>query len=147
MKRFFLDTSALVKIYHHEDGTEYCMDLYKGPSHLMISQLACVEFQSAVFRMYRENELNKNALRAVLEKFTSDCDDRYEILHIASLIFDEACKLLSRYGESYGLRTLDSLQLAFFINYSEINDDTFLCADKKLSSVCKQEGVNVVFVK
>ena len=45
----------------------------------------------------------------------SGCEERYEVLHVASLVYDEACRLLSRYSGNYGLRTLDSLQLATFL--------------------------------
>lgn len=37
MKRYFLDTSALVKIYHREDGSDYCLDLYLSKAHIIIS--------------------------------------------------------------------------------------------------------------
>jgi predicted nucleic acid-binding protein len=71
MKRYFLDTSALVKIYHREVGSDFCLNLYTGQAHLSISELARVELQSAVFRKYREKELNETALKAVLSRKAS----------------------------------------------------------------------------
>ena len=126
MKRYFLDTSALVKIYHREAGSDYCLELYTNESHLIISELARVEFHSALFRKQREKDLNAKALKAVLQKFTYDCASRYEILTVASLVYDDACSLLSRYATVYGLRTLDSLQLATFINFCEKSQDYFV---------------------
>lgn len=146
MKRYFLDTSALVKIYHREAGSDFCLKIYAGQAHLIISELAKVELQSTIFRKFREKELNSTALRAVLEKFECDCEDRYEVLHVASPVYDEACGLLSRHGELHGLRTLDSLQLATFLNYCEKEQDGFVCADKKLSAIVEHENVQVVFV-
>jgi predicted nucleic acid-binding protein len=146
MKRYFLDTSALVKIYHREGGSDFCLELYSNHSHIIISELARVELHSAVYRKQCEKQLNVKALNAVLKMFKQDCEIRYEVLQIASLVYDEACNLLSRYAITHGLRTLDSLQLAAFQNYCEKSQDCFVCADKKLSEVVECEGIQTVFV-
>ena len=146
MKRYFFDTSALVKIYHREDGSDFCLELYANHSHIIISELARVELYSAVYRKQREKQLNVKALNAVLKMFKQDCEGRYEVLQVASLIYDEACSLLSRYSNLYGLRTLDSLQLATFLNYCEKDQDCFVCADKKLTAVVECEGIQTIFV-
>ena len=146
MKRYFLDTSALVKIYHREDGSDYCLELYANRSDIIISELARVELHSAVYRKQREKQLNIKALNAVVKMFRQDCDEKYEVLQIASLVYDEACSLLSRYSNLYGLRTLDSLQLATFLNYCEKDRDCFVCADKKLTAVVECEGIQTIFV-
>jgi len=101
--------------------------------------------RSAIFRKQRETELSAEAVKAVLQRFEYDCKERYEVLHVASFVCDEACSLLSRYGV-FGLRTLDSLQFATFLTYCEKDRDHFVCGDKKLSAVGEQEGVKTVFV-
>lgn len=146
MKRYFFDTSALVKIYHREAGSEYCLELYSNQSHLIISELARVELHLAVYRKQREKDLNAKALKAVLQRFVFDSEERYEVLQIGSLVYDDACSLLSKYAVVYGLRTLDSLQLATFLNYCEREKDSFVCADKKLSAVVECEGIRAIFV-
>ena len=146
MKRYFLDTSALVKIYHREDGSDYCLDLYLSNAHIIISELARVELHSALYRKQREKQLNVKALNAVRKMFKQDCEGRYEVLQVASLVYDEASSLLSRYATMYGLRTLDSLQLATFLNYCEKDQDCFVCADKKLPAVVECEGIQTIFV-
>jgi len=146
MKRYFLDTSALVKIYHREAGSGFCLELYSSHSHIIISELARVELHSAVYRKQREKQLSVKALNAVLKMFKQDCEGRYEVLQIASLVYDESCSLLSRYASLHGLRTLDSLQLATFINYCEKDQDCFVCADKKLSAIVECEGIQTVFL-
>lgn len=69
------------------------------------------------------------------------------MLQLASLIYDDACGLLTQHSSAYGLRTLDSLQLATFLNYCEKDQDSFVCADKKLFDVVKSEGVDAIFFK
>jgi predicted nucleic acid-binding protein len=146
VKRYFLDTSALVKIYHREAGSDFCLARYADQSPLIISELARVELHSAIFRKQREKELSAKAVKAVLQRFECDCEVRFEVLHVASLVYDEACRLLSRYAGAHGLRTLDSLQLATFLTYCEKDEDCFVCADRKLSAVVEKEGVQAVFV-
>lgn len=146
MRRYFFDTSALVKIYHREAGSDYCLARYVEQSPLIISELARVELHSAIFRKQRDKELSAKVMKVVLQRFECDCEERYEVLHVASLVYDEACRLLSRYAGSHGLRTLDSLQLATFLTYCEKDHDSFVCADRKLSTVVEREGITVVFV-
>ena len=50
----------------------------------------------------------------------------------ASPVMDEARYLMRRHGRSKSLRTLDSLQLAFFLVYCD-DEDVFLCADRRNS--------------
>lgn len=42
MKRFFFDTSALLKIYHREEGTDSCLNIYNSSDVIVISELARV---------------------------------------------------------------------------------------------------------
>ncbi len=146
MKRYFFDTSALVKVYHREEGSDFCLKIYSSQSPIIISELARVELLSALYRKHREKQLNAKALQAVLRIFKLDCNDRYEVLQLASLIYDDACGLLTQHSSIYGLRTLDSLQLATFLNYCEKDQDSFVCADKKLFDVVKSEGVDAIFI-
>jgi len=144
--RHFFDTSALVKIYHREAGSDFCLARYADQSPLIISELARVELHSAIYRKQRDKELSAKALKAVMQRFECDCEERYEVLHVASLVYDEACRLLSRYVGHYGLRTLDSLQLATFLTYCEKEQDVFVCADRRLAGVAEREGIKVVVV-
>jgi len=61
--RYFFDTSALVKIYHREPGSEYCLDLYLGCSHLIISELARVELHSAILRKHGEKKSERKGFK------------------------------------------------------------------------------------
>ncbi len=126
MSGFFLDTSALVKIYHREAGTDFLLGLYHGRDSLLISELTQVELRSTVFRKFRERRLDAQALDAVLRRFSWDCLQRFKVLPVVSLVFDAACGLLNLHGRERGLRTLDSIQLATFLNYRETDRDNFV---------------------
>jgi len=75
VKRYFLDTSALVKIYHRENGSDFCMSRYADQSPLIISELARVELHSAIFRKQQEKELSSKVAKVVLQRFECDCEE------------------------------------------------------------------------
>ncbi len=57
--RFFFGTSALVKFFYIESGTEFVTQIMEHPaSEIWISDLARLEFTSALFRRYRNNTLD-----------------------------------------------------------------------------------------
>jgi uncharacterized protein len=55
MKLFF-DTSALVKFFHQEHGTEKVTGLIEN-NEIWLSELTRIEFMSALFRRYRSRVL------------------------------------------------------------------------------------------
>ena len=141
--RYFLDTSALVKIYHKETGTAKVLNIHKSQNAIAISELSQVEFISTVYRKFRDKEINKETLNCLLRKFQFDLENRYEVLMFSSAIIDEARSMLSKYGETKSLRSLDSIQLAFFEVYCE-SKDIFVCSDKKLAEIVELEKYKVL---
>ena len=56
---FYCDTSALVKLYHREAGTERMEEIFRQEDKtLIISELAIVEFYSTLARKMRTGEIN-----------------------------------------------------------------------------------------
>ena len=142
--RYFFDTSSLVKIYHTESGTPEALDIYRNPECTIdISELCRVEFLSAVYRKYRERELNTDTLHALVQKFQDDTDSRYEVLRFSSLVTDEAESLLQRFAGDHSLKSLDSIQFSFFKVYCEA-DTVFVCSDSKLGKMVRSEGFQVI---
>ncbi len=80
MTSYFLDTSALFKIYHKEVGTQVVEELYENPNNtLYISQLSKVEFVSTLFKKLRLKEITIEALQLAENKFAYDCKKRFEV--------------------------------------------------------------------
>lgn len=141
---YFFDTSALVKIYHRESGTSDVLSLYKNYGHLIqISELGRVELISTIHRKLREGEITSETRDALLEKFHDDIDSRYETLQFSSLVTEEAEILIGIYGKEYSLKTLDSIQFAFFRVYCE-SDTVFVCSDIKFCRLVEKEGFEVL---
>ena len=69
----FFDTSALVKFFHNEDGTETVTNLLNSQeNNIWISELAKLEFLSALHRRFRNNEIDENILKEAIEGFEEE---------------------------------------------------------------------------
>jgi predicted nucleic acid-binding protein len=137
----FLDTSAVVKIYHQEKGTEKFTHYLEGISDelfLTTSDITKIELHSVLLKKYREKEISEKNLSEVFQLFDKDFQ-KYNIILVDRIIKNIALFMLDGLGIKYGIRTLDSLQLAsavFSNNYSKI--DYFVSSDKKLLNIAKE---------
>lgn len=139
--KVFLDTSALVKLYHEEEGTtELLLILEKGFDEIWLSELAMLEFRSALWKKVRTGELPEaNAVR-VVECFESD-HGKFRWVYLEHSIMQLAAELLMKYGEK-GLRTLDSIQLA---TARHLQSPTLVCitSDVLLRSLLEEENLAI----
>lgn len=69
MNRLFFDTSALVKRYYEEPGTETVDTLIEGESTVVISSLAVVETVSAFRRKYNRDGISELQMNRLLSAF------------------------------------------------------------------------------
>ena len=143
---YFLDTSALVKIYHIETGSDSVIEIYGSEDIIIISDLGKIEFLSAIFKKYREKDIDEETVNAVIDRFEDDLKNKYKLLKFSSLVLDEAWSLIKKHAKDFSLRTLDSLQLAFFKTYCE-DDNIFVCADTRLVKIVELEGYEVLVPK
>jgi uncharacterized protein with PIN domain len=142
---FFFDTSALVKIYHDEEGADKVLKIYESEKRITISELTKIEFYSTIYRKYRERAIDLETLNLLIEKFNFDVESRYDILYFSTGITEQAQKLLREHGEGVGIRTLDSLQLSFFDFYCD-QEDTFVCWDTRLINIAKEKNLKVLSI-
>ncbi|MDP2302819.1 MAG: type II toxin-antitoxin system VapC family toxin [Ignavibacteria bacterium] len=136
----FLDTSAVVKIYHQEKGTEKFTQYLTGISEelfLTTSDITKIELHSTLLKKYRENQIDDKNLVEVFQLVDKDFQ-KLSIITVDRFIKNIALSMLDSLGLKYSLRTLDSLQLAsaiFSNNYSRI--DYFVSSDKKFLNIAK----------
>lgn len=108
----FFDTSALAKLFFHEEnGTEEVTDLVNDSANsIWILALTRIEFHSALYRRYRAGELSDEVLQIALTGF----DEQLKAFHIEPMsiaLINEAALFLRRYGKKEGLRTLDAFNI------------------------------------
>ena len=134
---FFLDTSALVKLFHNEPGTDVVTQIIEHPTtEIWLSDLARLEFTSALYRRFRNKELDEIRLHTSFINFEKQFND-FRLEPLNRLVIDEARLLLKKYGKVHGLRTLDALHLGTFSLISE-QGWCFVTADTvEYSSYCR----------
>jgi len=142
MKLFF-DTSALVKYFHEETGSQQIAALIEAKEHeRWISEIARVEFFSALFRRFRNGEINGDELQAASLGFDDELGT-FNVEPMGHSVIAEAAILLQRFGKGHGLRTLDALHLATFNLIAE-QDWRYVVADSALCNVARLLGFEAI---
>src|SRR5436305_12793136 len=103
----FLDTSALGKHYHPEVGSAKVDDLLRDPSSRhFISRLSVVEIQSVFARKVRTGAITPDDFRLLRRRFLTDLTKRkFDLVRMTGQHYQEAERLLRKYGLTQGLRT------------------------------------------
>jgi predicted nucleic acid-binding protein len=141
---YFCDTSAIIKLYHAEIGTDYMESIFSdNQCVIMISELTLVEFDSSVSKKVRTGDITESAKNEAIKNFKKDCQDRFFVNPLDSKIIRSAGKLINRYGNKLSIRTLDALQLGSCL-VEEQKGLHFVCADLRLNKICKLEGVSTI---
>jgi uncharacterized protein with PIN domain len=138
----FIDTSALVKFFHNEEGTEAVTEMLSSQENeIWVSELVRLEFVSALHRRFRNGEIDEKILDEAIEGFEAEIT-RFNMEPLSHVIVREAEDLLKRYGKEYGLGTLDALHLGCFSLISE-SDWLFVSADENLCKAAELMGTKV----
>ncbi len=135
----FLDTSVLVKLYHHEEGTDNLWNFLTSHStnlFLTISDLTLIEFRSAFLKRVRMQEIKLEMVTQVFANFEQDIE-LMNIVEIDKWIKNRAIELLDEHAAIRNIRTLDSLQLSsaiisnesFAIDYFVTRDCFIFCVN------------------
>ena len=134
----FLDTSALVKLYHNEKGSHALRDFLKVQKEelvLSISDISMIEFLSSFMRRVRLHEIPLTKVRNVFLQFRTDALS-FNIIETDTVIKDFSIRLIELHGSEKSLRTLDSLHIAAAIIFNQIIPvNYFLSVDRKQLAV------------
>ena len=141
----FFDTSALLKAFQKEAGTEKVIELLENnENEIVISELTKIEYKSALYRRFRNKELNENSLIELIINF-NEFTETIEIEEINSFTIKKAEELIDNQGKS-GLRTLDAVQFASFV-LVENKVKKFVCADTRLCDIIEKEDYKVIKIE
>ncbi|OFX43537.1 MAG: hypothetical protein A2046_01420 [Bacteroidetes bacterium GWA2_30_7] len=107
----FLDTSSLLKVYHREQDTDEILKLLSQEvENIYLSELAKIEFNSAVWKKVRTKEFIEVKAKEMITHFENDYNN-FLWISIDKETISAAKELIKTYGQD-GLRTLDAIQLA-----------------------------------
>jgi uncharacterized protein len=144
---YYLDTSALAKLYHAEAGSGRMESLAgEADARLIISQLSLIEMQSVFAGKVRTGVIGKAALDQLRGLFFSDlAKRRFEVVLLAHRHYQEAETLVRTYAVDYALRTLDALQLAVALDlrrHGAVSD--LIASDRNLCNLATLLGLTVL---
>ena len=144
MANYYFDTSAFLKFYIEEDGSDTVQALLRdNESHtFIISDLTILEARSAIRRREREGSISAEHAANALEQIDEDAELRFLVQpQLSSMISDAA-----QHIDNHALRTLDSLQLAgcLLSHRSAYPPTTFVCADSRLRTAASREGLSTI---
>lgn len=75
MTGYFLDTSALAKLYHFEQGSDYLDQLIsQGEVAIWISRLSIVEMESVLSGKVRSGKLDNRGVEIARRRFRADLE-------------------------------------------------------------------------
>jgi len=147
MTTYYVDTSALIKRYIDEVGSDWLRATLSAqpPPSIIVVHLVIVEVTSALTRRIREDTLTPTDYVQVQNAFRADCLNEYEMVTAVGDIIDQANRLL----EKHPLRAYDAVHLAAAVVANQqllahgFAPLIFLSADGRLNKAATAEGLAV----
>ncbi len=133
--RYYFDTSALLKRYIKESGSEVIDDTIDKAHEILVSALTHIEAISALRRLLSEGKICKADYKNIKSELDKDFKD-FTILPILQKTLNKAYQIV----DAEDLRTLDAIQLATVIIASE-NIDKLVAADQRLLSAADNNNI------
>ena len=144
MASYYFDSSALLKLYIDEQGTEEVIRLVGDPNcnHMAIMRLTVLECRSAIRRRERSGDVSNLVANQAIGRIEDDALSKYFVQPLTEGVFKEAKRLM----DVRPLKTLDALQLAgcLSIRSSLSSPFAFVCADTRLCEAANLEGVETL---
>ena len=147
MSTYYLDTSALIKRYVTESGTDWVRSLTnEWAGHLLLTaRVTIVEVYSALARRKREGTVPAEICDMVEQAFTEHCATEYEFVELDMRVIPLARDLLARHP----LKAYDAVQLASAVlaNNALVANGLphliFVSSDEQLNRAATGEGLKV----
>jgi len=154
MPVFYLDTSAVLKRYRSEQGTDVVDSIYDErftptivksvfqgvrSDVLVTSHFTCLELESVAARMFRGRLLDEKAYNALLNAFARDLEQHVTVLPVSSDRMVDAIEA----ARSYALRPGDALHAATARHAMTSAQDEvmFVCSDKQLLEAVEDDAL------
>ncbi|HXG22348.1 MAG TPA: type II toxin-antitoxin system VapC family toxin [Methylomirabilota bacterium] len=150
MPIYFFDSSALVKRYRSEAGSDVVERLLIEPTaRCYISRLAVVEVQRAFSRRVREREITEQELDSLRDRLYGDLGQRLVLVRkLRDFHYHNAVRLVRKYAPPQQiplLRSLDAIHLVSALDlHARQPIDFFVSADRDLCKVAEAEQLNAL---
>ncbi len=134
--RAFFDTSAFVKRYIEEPGSERVMEICREAEHLVLSIICLPEMISTLNRLVREGKLSGDQYRQIKDLILDDFED-VEVCDITTEVIKQTILCL----EKNPLRAMDALHLGCAL---VVKPDLFVSSDRRQIEAAQSEGLRVI---
>lgn len=113
MVTFYFDTSAIVKRYHKELGSEVLDKIFEAKEHgFALSFWTILEFTVVFSARMRRKTLSRHAFNTVISRFLKDVLDMFAVTSVNDELIASATPLAIKHN----LPSADCLQLASALN-------------------------------
>ena len=139
----YYDTSALVKQYLQEAGSNRVLELLKSGEKVYTASLTYAETHAAFSRRTREGRLARETTRRLALRFDRDWES-YDIVILSENVLRLGHQMLYRHP----LRSADAIHLASALLLARTSPTarwSFVCADGRLCDAAKAEGFEPIF--
>jgi hypothetical protein len=144
---YFFDSSALVKRYAYETGSEWVLALTELTAchSLYIARITAVEVVSAVTRRQRGGSVSETDAATAMADFRHDLSHQYRVVEMTPTVITRAMQL----AETHGLRGYDAVQLAAALIVQKMRETLGLSAlelvsaDRDLNDAALTEDLTV----
>jgi predicted nucleic acid-binding protein len=134
----YYDTSALIKQYLQEAGSNLVLELLRSGEKVYTASLAYTETHAAFSRRTREGRLTRETTRRLGRRFDKDWES-YDIV----VLSDEVLRLARQMLYRHPLRSADAIHLASALLLARTSHSarwSFVCADSRLCDAAQAEG-------
>lgn len=146
MAVFYLDTSALVKRYWPEQGTDLVDRLSEARTaddRFVTSLLTILEMTSATHRLIGSDRLPQNVGHEILGQFRRDLQEHFVVWPLDERTLEDAVHIV----EQYRLRSADAIHLATALamaSAAQGSQAVLVSADRELCAAAESAGLRVV---
>ena len=133
--RVFFDTSAFVKRYVSEDGTDAVLQWCDEATEIALSGIALPELISAFCRLQREGKITETQYRQLKSSLLADIEDA-AICDLSPTVLAQAISSL----EKNVLRGMDAIHIGSAV---ALKVDVFISADKRQLDAAARMGLRV----
>ena len=150
MRHYYFDTSAIVKYYHDEPGSEWVRQIVRAlepaeprrANSIYLAELTLVEASAAFSILERTKQIRKVVRDTMYRGFIRDSANDYYTIHVRRDDVDWASELTQKYP----LKGYDAVQLAVALYVNDLlkaNDLslTFIAGDDVLLQAARAEGM------
>lgn len=151
MARYFLESSAFLKRYKNESGSNFVNHLFNYNSELLYLNLAIVEIRKVFFRLWKypqtgDTQITESEFKMLESRFAAD------ILNLQRVEFTEEMILFTTeiLKKMWIKSVFDLAHLSAYLVTNKIFSDLiFVCSDETIANAAKQfvNESNVILLK